>query len=168
MQTKTKVAGTVLVFAIVGFMLNPGTPVGEALWGPMAETGGPGPTAAQFALLMGVTLVQALAFGAGLAFLLFGFGAIRRIFATEGQARAAQLSIAWSLASWVPHSALHMTAGADLGKLVAIEVLFHVTLILAAAALGWTLVRAAQWTPPRSAAGTVPRASAMLTVVRRP
>lgn len=163
MQATTKFRVTALVFAIVGFLLAPQTPLGVAIWGPMAEEG-PAPTGAQLGLLMGVGIVQSIAFGLGIAVLAWGLPAFQRLFA--GRARVAQLAVAWSLASWVPHGALHMTTGASLDKLIAIEYVFHVTLVLAGAALAYAVWKTAT-EQVQAQPAAVPRATATLTVVRR-
>lgn len=156
MSTQAKVIGTVLVFAIVGFLLNPQTPLGAAVFGaPAEEAPGDAPPPAWAVLaLVGVGLVQALGFGAGFAFLLWGRPFLARLGAPAGLTTAAHATVVWSLVSWVPHTAMHMTAGPDLGKLVVAEVLFHVTLVLGAAVLALFLVRAGEARVP--AAGVRP------------
>lgn len=143
-----KVIGTIVLGTVVGFMLNPQSPVGAALWGAAPE-GGEAPTGGQIGLLMAVSLVEAIAFGVGLAFLFFGRSAMRRVLGSGGFATAAQLAIAWGLLSWVPHSAMHQTNGDNMARLIVIEYVFHVTLIAAAALLAWAFVRA----PGRASAG---------------
>jgi hypothetical protein len=163
MQATTKFRVTVLVFAIVGFMLAPQTPLGAVIWGPAVAEGAP-PTGTQLGLLLGVEVVQSVAFGLGIAVLTWGLPAFERLFA--GRARITQLAVAWGLASWVPHGALHMTAGANLDKLIVIEYAFHVTLVLAGAALAYAVWRTAE-ERASPAPAAVPRPSATLTMVRR-
>jgi len=164
MTTKARFAVTVLVFAIVGVMLDPHTPLGTAIWGPMPEDG-PAPSGPAMALFLGVLLVQAAAFGVGAGLLLFGFPAILRLLRDRARARGVHLALVWSLMSWVPHAAMHETAGPDLGKLLATEYIFHVTLILGAAGIAWSLVRGAQAHPDEPAPA---RAVAPFTVVAGP
>lgn len=135
-SAKTKVAVTVVAFALLGFLLNPNAPLGAAVFGAPSDEG-PQPTGGQVAALMAVALLESVAFGLGAAFLLFGLPLVRHLVGRPGAARAAWLAVAWSLLSWVPHTALHQTAGADFAKLVAIEYAFHVTLVLAAASIAW-------------------------------
>lgn len=144
-----KVIGTIVLGTVLGFMLNPQSPIGGALWGTMPE-GGEEPTGTQIGLLMAVSLLEAIAFGAGIAFLLFGHAAMTRVLGSTGFARAAQLAIVWGLASWVPHSAMHQTNGDNMARLIVIEYVFHVTLIAAAALIAWAFVRA----PGRAARST--------------
>lgn len=143
MSTKTKVIATLVVFALVGLMLNPNAPLGAAIFGTPPESDH-GPTGGQIAALMVVALVESLAFGLGFAFLLFGLPAVRRAVPHAGPARAVWLATTWALVSWVPHTALHQTVGEDFAKLVAIEYAFHVTLVLGAAAIAWALVTRAR------------------------
>lgn len=162
MSTKSKVAATVLVFTIAGFLLNPETPLGAAVWGPSAELPGEAPPPGwAVPTLIVVALLQALAFGGGFAFLFFGRDAVRRLGATTGLATWTWLAVAWLLLSWVPHGALHQTSGADLGKLAIIEVAFHVTLMAGAAVLGLFLVRAADERGAPAARHPVPMANAL-------
>lgn len=143
MPSKTVVIATVAAFTLLGLLLTPHAPLGSVLWGPMPE-GGAQPTGGQIGALMLVALIECVAFGLGAAFLLFGFPTVRRLVPRAGLARAAWLAIGWSLVSWVPHTALHQTAGDDFAKLVGIEYAFHVTLVLGAAAVAWALVATAR------------------------
>ncbi|MBI4394082.1 MAG: hypothetical protein HY556_09860 [Euryarchaeota archaeon] len=137
MKQETRFAVVTLVFAIVGLAVGPNTPIGEAIWGSAAEEAGAGPTGNELAFLIGVSIVQAIAFGFGVAFLAFGAGVVRQLGGSPGLATAAHLAISWSLISWVPHSAMHMTTGPDMSKLILTEYVFHVTLILGGAVLAW-------------------------------
>lgn len=162
MNLKTKVVATVLVFTIVGFLLNPQTPLGSAVFGPVAQEPGEGPPPAwAIPALIGVGLVQSIAFGAGFAFLFFGRRFLARLGGPQGLATASWLAVSWSLVSWVPHSAMHMTAGNDLGKLVVVEYLFHITLILGGALLALYLVRAAEARTVQASRFPVPVAQAL-------
>jgi hypothetical protein len=136
-----KVIATVVVFTVLGFLLSPQAPLGAAIWGA-PPAGGEDPTGAQIGLLMFVALVESIAFGLGVAFLVFAFPALVRALDPGAPARIAHLAIAWGLVSWVPHSALHQTNGDNMARLIVIEYAFHVTLIVAAAALAWVLLRA--------------------------
>lgn len=133
MDTRAKFLAVALVGAIVGFMLQPNSPIGQAIWPP--HDGGAEPTSVQLPLLVIVSVVEALAFGAGIAFLLFGRPLLENApGATKGWATAAYVAIAWGLVSWVPHTSMHISsAPGDFGRLILIEYLFHVTLVAAAA-----------------------------------
>lgn len=160
MRTKTKVVLTVSAFTLLGFMLNPNAPLGAMVWGhPPAEA--EPPAGALLGLLMVIGLVESVAFGLGIAFLAFGHPLVRRLAARSVDARAAWLAIVWSLASWVPHTAMHMTNGSNMARLVAIEYMFHLTLVVAAAVLARFFLRVARAQPAaRSEAGSVSAAYA--------
>jgi hypothetical protein len=96
---------------------------------PYAE-GGPQPSGVQLPLFIILGVLDSLAFGVGVAFLLYGYPLVRRL----GQGRlawATYLSIAWSLVSWWPHSNMHRVNGENIAGLLAIDYGFHATLMLA-------------------------------------
>ncbi len=139
MKTWLKVLLVTLLFGL------PTIPLGRVLWpDPMATTSGMaanGPTTPQLAMLIGVALFEAAAFGLGVAFLVFGLPLVRR--ATGGNAPltwATFAAIAWSLLSWWPHDNLHRVTN-DLGSLIGIEYTFHTTLIIGAAVIAVTFLR---------------------------
>lgn len=131
MDARAKTLALLVVGTLLGLALTPASPLGARLYPPM-ETGQT-PTGAQVPLLVVITVVEALAFGLGLAILVDGFGLLRAAApAAPRVARAAHLALVWLLASWVPHDALHRHNGMDLAGLIRIEYAFHVTLIAAA------------------------------------
>lgn len=133
------VCAVVLVAAVVGFALQPNGPLGSLVWPPVE--GGTEPVGVQLPLLMAVGVWEALAFGAGVAFLVFGWPLVARSTVAPALARATHLAIAWGLVSWVPHTSMHISNHAtDLGRLIVIEYVFHVTLVAAAAITAWFFV----------------------------
>lgn len=85
-------------------------------------------------LLMVPAVVEALAFGAGAAFVITaGRALLRRTY--DRLSLAAYISAAWALVSWWPHSNMHR-ANTTLEGLVLIDWTFHLTLILGAAIVG--------------------------------
>lgn len=146
-----KVVGVVIVGSIVGFMLDANAPVGKALWGEAPA--GPEPTGGEIGFLMAVSLIQSIGFGLGLAFLFFAWPIVRKAGASAGASMAAFVAIAWSLVSWVPHTAMHVTnAHDDFARLIVIEYAFHVTLLIGAAIIAWYFVGAAKAAEARSVA----------------
>ena len=134
MQTRVKAIAVALVFAALGFMLNPSAPIGQAVWGPQPE--GPAPEGAVLGALVLYSVLEAIAFGLGAAFIAFGWPLVKKAAASTAGASAAFAAIAWMLVSWVPHSAMHMTnAHDDFARLALIEYVFHVTLIASAIVL---------------------------------
>jgi hypothetical protein len=70
--------------------------------------------------------------GLGLSFLIFGYPLIRAIgSASRGLTLATYFSVSWVLVQWWPHDSLHISAGLDLGKILAIDYIFHVTIMIA-------------------------------------
>lgn len=134
------VLGTVL-----GFLLMGQAPLGNILWAP--EDNPVEPEGANLILLMVIGGIEALAFGLGVTFLVFGRKHVQNLTMTRGgYATAVWLSISWLLVNWVPHTSLHMqvgniTAQSDYTGLVAIEYGFHLTLIIAGALLAHACYR---------------------------
>ena len=85
-------------------------------------------------LLMVPAIFEALAFGAGVAFLIGAGRALVRHQA-DRLSVAAYVSAAWALVSWWPHSNMHR-ANTTLEGLVLIDWMFHLTLIVGAAVIG--------------------------------
>ena len=85
-------------------------------------------------LLMVPAIFEALAFGAGVAFVITAGRALVRGEA-GGLSVAAYVSAAWALVSWWPHSNMHR-ANTTLEGLVLIDWTFHLTLIVGAAVIG--------------------------------
>jgi hypothetical protein len=110
--------------------------LGPILW-PMAE-GGAQPTAGQLFFFVILEVIQSLAFGLGISFLLFGLPTMRRVSSNSRLLGwAMYLSIGWLLVSWWPHSHLHQVVGENLQGLLYIEYGFHVTLIIGAIVLAY-------------------------------
>jgi hypothetical protein len=75
---------------------------------------------------------EAVAFGVGVSFLLFGYSTLKAVIPVSAtMTRAAHLSIAWLLINWWAHDSLHHHNGMNLNALLGIEYAFHVTLIVA-------------------------------------
>ena len=93
--------------------------------------GAPVPPSGLLPFLMVPAVFEALAFGAGVAFLV---AAGRRVFGSaqaRGLAVAAYASAGWALVSWWPHSNMHR-ANTTLQGLAVIDWTFHITVIVAA------------------------------------
>ncbi|HUH06616.1 MAG TPA: hypothetical protein VML96_02305 [Egibacteraceae bacterium] len=130
---KTKTVVTVAAAAaIAAFALGP------VLFTPAADL--PAPSSAQLPFFIVLAGVEALIFGAGVAFAFFGRSAVRRLFSSSGRVAAVHLAITWALVSWWPHDNFHMANGANLTGLLVIEYAFHVTMIVAAAVVVWALI----------------------------
>jgi hypothetical protein len=129
-KTGVKVALVTVVLGVAAIALGP------IVW-PIAQ-GGAQPTAGQLFFFVVLEVIQSLAFGLGVAFLLFGFSAVRRASPNSGlMAWAMYLSIGWLLVSWWPHAHLHQVVGENLQGLLYIEYGFHVTAIIAGLILAY-------------------------------
>lgn len=129
MKRSTKIILTTLVFGVPAFAL------GRIIW-----PDSPGimqPTAAQFPFFVFLAAIEAVAFGLGMSFLLFGWPLVRRVRSTEAGKMALFLSITWLLVSWWPHDNMHRHNGMDIAGLLIIEYLFHLTLIIASFIVAW-------------------------------
>jgi hypothetical protein len=74
-------------------------------------------------------VIPALAFGLGVAFVLFGRQLIRAN-RPSALSRASLVSIAWLLTNWWPHSNFHRVSS-GWANLVAVDYFFHTTVIIA-------------------------------------
>ena len=126
MKPSAKVVGVILVCMVAGFLTESHGPLG-GFWAPTPME--PAAVGIQVPLFMLLGLIEALAFGAGVAFLLFGRSALRTI-GGGVPTRGAHLAISWILMNWWAHDSLHIHNGMDLNGLLWIEYGFHVTLII--------------------------------------
>jgi hypothetical protein len=133
MKTWIKVALVTALFAVPTMVL------GQIIWPP--DPGSPEPSAGQLPFFIFLSVFEAAAFGLGISFLLFSFPALLRLArGSRLRAWAMYLSIGWFLVSWWPHDNLHIHNGDDLQGLLYIEYGFHVTLIIAALVLAFSLL----------------------------
>jgi hypothetical protein len=145
-----KVALVTAVFAI------PAMALGQVIWPP--APGGPEPTAGQLPYFIFLALFEALTFGLGISFLLFGFAPLKRALGgATWRTWAAYLAIGWFMVSWWPHDNMHIHNGDDLQGLLYIEYGFHVTLMASALILAYSLLTMLRIGDPGvSPAGTTP------------
>lgn len=140
-QWKPALALTV-VLAIVAVLASPTGPLG-VFWRPPADS--PVPTGAQLPFFVLLNIAEAITFGLGVSFLVFGYGVVEAVApASPRLTRAAHLSIVWLLANWWPHDSLHISNGVNLNGLLGIEYGFHITLMIAGGILAYfflTLLR---------------------------
>ncbi|MGH2450799.1 MAG: hypothetical protein ACRDGE_05935 [Candidatus Limnocylindria bacterium] len=141
MGTVVRVA-TVAVFAALAFSLT------FVIWPQPPDA--PVPPARLMPVLIGLGVADALAFGVGVAFLIFGFPVLARIGGTGPLTWASYLGIGWSLVSWWPHVNMHRVNGASFEGLVMIDIIFHLTLIAVAMILAAFFFRVIRSAPPVS------------------
>jgi hypothetical protein len=110
--------------------------LGRVIWQDAPGAAGPPTTVLPIFVL--VSALEALLFGVGVAFVIFG----RRWLDADRSklAIAAFIAIAWTLVSWWPHDNFHRVTH-DWYSLAAIEVGFHVTLIAAIAVIAAYFLR---------------------------
>jgi hypothetical protein len=90
------------------------------------------PTSAQLPLFIFLSVMESLAFGVGVAFLILGWKYMKELLPNKKSSALAFFAIAWLLISWWPHDNMHRVNPHDnLSGLLKIEYLFHFTLILA-------------------------------------
>jgi hypothetical protein len=133
-----RVIALTLVLGVIAFLASPKGPLG-GFWrpGPMVPT----PTAAQLPFFILLNLAEALTFGLGVSFLVFGFPMVRAVSPSSNLlTRAAHVSIAWTLANWWPHDSLHLHYGLDLNGLLVIEYVFHLSLMLAGGIIAYFFI----------------------------
>jgi len=129
MKPPMKVVIVTLLLGILAFLTESNGPLG-GFWAPSPEV--PRAVGVQLPLFMILGAAEALAFGLGVSFLLFGYSTLKaNVPVSAPMTRAAHLSIAWLLINWWAHDSLHQHNGMNLNGLLGIEYGFHVTLIIA-------------------------------------
>jgi hypothetical protein len=129
MKTSTKVVIVTLLLGVLGFLTEPKGPLGS-FWAPSPMI--PQATGVQVPLFMILGAAEALAFGLGVSFLLFGYSNLKaNVPVSAPMSRAAHVSIAWLLGNWWAHDSLHLHNGMNLNGLLRIEYGFHITLMIA-------------------------------------
>jgi hypothetical protein len=93
----------------------------------------PVPTDTQMIYFLGITAVETLFFGAGLAFLLLGVPMMRRVSRISGVSPwPAYVAIGYLTVSWWPHLGMHRVVGFNLDGLLMVDYGFHLPYILSA------------------------------------
>jgi hypothetical protein len=109
------------------------------LWRTPPGVATPPPNLLPFFLPIGV-VIPALAFGFGVAFLLFGWRLLR-VSGAPDLSRAAYISIGWLLINWWPHSNFHRVANGWM-NIVVVDYVFHTTVIIATCVVAAFFLRA--------------------------
>jgi hypothetical protein len=129
----------------------PAFALGPVLWPQAAAS--PRPSDGQLPFFVLLSLVEALLFGLGVAFLAFDLPLVRQAAQTARvNPWPVYLAVAWQLVSWWPHDNLHIATGLDYGPLLLIEYAFHGTLIVSALIVAGFFLAVL-----RGASGAVPR-----------
>ena len=122
---KKKVAVLLITLAIA----LPALILGPMIW---PASGHVSPTPGQLPFFIFLSIIEALAFGLGVSFLIYGWPLVRKVERTAKQnGWLLYISIAWLLMSWWPHDNMHIHNGDDMAGLLRIEYGFHLTLMIA-------------------------------------
>jgi hypothetical protein len=124
MNPNVKVAAVIAVAAAAAFASS------LVLW-PAPPGSAPPPSLMPF--FAGLGIVEAVAFGLGVAFLIFGYRLVEQTGVAPLAAWGGYLGIAWSLVNWWAHDGFHRVTGLNYEGLIRIEYGFHFTLIVGAA-----------------------------------
>ena len=120
-QTKFLPVLVTLVASVGSFVLS------RVIWPDLPNM--PMPMGAQLPLLIAVGIVESLAFGVGVSFIIFAWGFMK---GRSVEDWLVFFSAAWLLISWWPHDNLHrITPMGDYWGLIRLEWGFHITLIIA-------------------------------------
>ena len=137
MKTWHKVLLITLATAVPAFIVAP------IVWPPNLHGGTP--VGLQLLLFMLLAGLDALAFGLGVAFICYGLPLVRRVADASGaNTWITFIATAWLLISWWPHDNMHKHNGMDLGGLLVIDYVFHISMMVAGVVLAYNLVRALQ------------------------
>jgi hypothetical protein len=114
--------------------------LGRVIWPDPA--GAPTPSADLLPFFILISVIEAVGFGAGLAFAVVGLPVLRRLAQPRALTTATYVAIVFMLVSWWPHDNLHrVLSHADFAGLIRIEYAFHATSIAAAAIVGGFFLR---------------------------
>jgi hypothetical protein len=121
MNSRLKIAAVVVVASAAAFASS------MVLWpAPPFFT----PPSSLMPFFIGLGIAESLAFGCGVAFLIFGWRLVRETGVGSFAAWGGYLGISWSLVNWWAHDGFHRVAGLNFQSLIRIEYGFHVTLIV--------------------------------------
>jgi hypothetical protein len=122
-----------ITLGILAFLVTPTGPLGS-FWRTMM--GVEMPMGMQFGFLLLLNIIEALAFGLGVSFLVFGYHYVRTITnVPQTLAQSAFLSVIWLLVSRWIHGSLYLYGGMDMSRFLIIGYIFNATLIIAGAVL---------------------------------
>lgn len=133
MSIKNKAIIITIVCAVIAFILGP------IFWPKSVDLAVP--TAGQLPYFIILSMCETLIFGIGVSFLIFGYKKAKEIALVYGnKVLWSFYALDWMLVSWWPHDNLHAHIGMDLQKLLYIEYGFHLTLMISAMIIIYTLL----------------------------
>ena len=139
MANKYSAAAITLVVAAAAFLAT------FAIWPNSPAAPQPPPGLLPF--FAALSIIECLAFGLGVTFLIFGGASLARFGQGRRLTLLAYISATWLLVNWWPHDNLHRVTGLEWMGLLKIEYGFHVTLMIAGAVVAyffWKVVTATQ------------------------
>ena len=143
MKISYKIATVVVPVSIVAFILS------RVIWPD--PVGVIGPDASLVPHFMFIGALEAISFGFGIAFLVFGWLHFRGRIRESYLSTATFIAVGWLLVSWWPHDNMHRVNGMEnYAGLIRIEYMFHLTLILAGLTLAVYLWRQLKMPSPIS------------------
>jgi hypothetical protein len=114
--------------------------VGPMIW-PMTHEA-PMPPAYLLPAYIGVSAIEALAFGFAVSFAIFGWPAIRKLdLGAPWLNKLFFVTLCWFIGNWWIHDNLHMNVGFDMTRLFMIEYGFHVSMLACAITLTIAFIR---------------------------
>lgn len=149
LDVRVKAAAITLAVALIAF------PLTFVVWPPSMPASAP---AAAHVLGYVLLAAECLVMGAGVAFLVFGFPAARRLPVSAGLAFAAYLGISYFLVNWWTHDHLHAVADTlnfnnFIWMTAGIEYVFHVGMMVFGAVLALFFARLLLARPVQGSAG---------------
>lgn len=130
METWMKFALITVFLGIPAFLLGP------LIWPPSPEAS---PTPGQLPFFMLLSLLEALFFGAGVAFAVVCWPMLQK--APEKSRKRllpVYVSLIWLMVSWWPHDSMHIHNAMDMSGLLVIDYLFHFTLIVGTSVIAYS------------------------------
>ncbi len=123
-------------FLIITLILGvPALILGPIIWTPSPDVY---VTAFQFPFFAFIALVEALLFGFGIAFLIYVLPIVKK---KDKLTLWAFISLTWLLVSWWPHDNLHIHNGLNPAGLLIIDLVFHLSIILASLILTFYFIK---------------------------
>ena len=117
-------------FLLITLVLGiPALILGPIIWTPSPDAK---PTTQQLPFFIFLSFVEALLFGFGIAFIIYGWQWVKKVSSqSRNMTITAFISLAWLLVSWWPHDSLHIHNAMNMQGLLYIDYGFHLTLIIA-------------------------------------
>ena len=125
-KTRTKVITTIFLLSVFAFLFTPMAPIGSQIWPAPADMGA---SSAQVGLLILYTAISSLGFGIGVAFLIWGYPYVKKVF-NKTYAPWVFFGVFWMTWSWWIHDIGHMTTHGSVAWLLVLEYVFHATNVL--------------------------------------